>query len=211
MSDTNESPKDSNAQPLKYVAKQKEKDNRRWFKKKRFWVLGFFLVTLAAPNIFPGLVEVEETSPNAGSTKVSAEAAAEADASAAEADASAAEADAAAAEAEAKAAAEAAKIIKVSAKELLSQLDANALAAKTKWNGKNVRITGTLDNIDASGDYFSVKGDSGFEIIDVQVFIDDSFIPAVSAFKKGQSVTVTGEITDVGELLGYQVKAISIP
>ncbi len=101
--------------------------------------------------------------------------------------------------------------VEVTAAKLLSDLEANALAAKTDWNGKKVTITGKLDNIDASGDYFSLRGDNEYSFINVQVYIDDSLVPAVSAFTKGQSVTVTGEISDVGELLGYSVKAKSIP
>jgi hypothetical protein len=36
-------------------------------------------------------------------------------------------------------------------------------------------------------------------------------VATVSAFKKGQMVTVTGTVTDVGEILGYSIEAISIP
>ena len=101
--------------------------------------------------------------------------------------------------------------VAVTAEQLLTELEGNALAAKNSWDGKRVTITGTLDNIDASGDYFSLRGNSEFSFINVQVYIDDSFIDTVSAFKKGQSVTVTGEITGVGEIMGYSVGAQSIP
>ena len=101
--------------------------------------------------------------------------------------------------------------IEVTAEQLLSELEANALSAKNTWKDKRVVITGTLDNIDASGDYFSLRGNNEFSFINVQVFIDDSFIETVSAFEKGQSVTVTGVVSDVGEILGYSVKAQSIP
>jgi len=101
--------------------------------------------------------------------------------------------------------------VQVTAEQLLTELEGNALAAKNSWNGKRVTITGKLDNIDASGDYFSLRGNNEYSFINVQVYIDDSFVDAVSAFKKGQTVTVTGEITDVGEIMGYSVKAQSIP
>ena len=101
--------------------------------------------------------------------------------------------------------------VKVTAEQLLSELDNNALSAKNNWDNKKVIITGTLNNIDASGDYFSLRGNNEFSFINVQVYIDDSFIDTVSAFKKGQTVTVTGEITDVGEIMGYSVDAVSIP
>jgi ribosomal protein S1 len=101
--------------------------------------------------------------------------------------------------------------VAVSAEQLLSDLEANALSAKNAWDKKVVTITGKLNNIDASGDYFSLRGDNEYSFINVQVYIDDSFIETVSAFTNGQTVTVTGEISDVGELLGYSVQAISIP
>jgi hypothetical protein len=101
--------------------------------------------------------------------------------------------------------------IAVTAEQLLSELESNALAAKNSWKDKRVTITGTLGTIDASGDYFSLRGDNEFAFINVQVFIDDSFIDTVSAFNKGQTVKVTGVISDVGEILGYSVKAQSIP
>jgi hypothetical protein len=101
--------------------------------------------------------------------------------------------------------------VQVTAEQLLTELESNALAAKNSWDGKRVTITGTLYNIDASGDYFSLRGNNEYSFINVQVYIDDSFIDAVSAFTKGQTVTVTGEITGVGEILGYSVDAQSIP
>lgn len=101
--------------------------------------------------------------------------------------------------------------VAVTAEQLLSELEANALAAKNAWNDKRVTITGTLDNIDASGDYFTLRGNEEFSFINVQVFIDDSFIDEVSAFNKGQTVKVTGVISGVGEILGYSVQAESIP
>jgi hypothetical protein len=101
--------------------------------------------------------------------------------------------------------------VKVTAEQLLSELEGNALAAKNTWEDQRVTITGTLNNIDASGDYFSLRGNNEFSFINIQVYIDESFIDAVSAFTKGQKVTVTGKITGVGEILGYSVDAESIP
>jgi hypothetical protein len=98
----------------------------------------------------------------------------------------------------------------VTAKQLLSELEENPLGAKTSWDGKLVTITGIVDNIDASGDYFSLSAGE-LTFIGIMVYIDDSFVDAVSAFKKGQEVTVTGTISDVGELMGYSVDAVSIP
>ncbi len=112
---------------------------------------------------------------------------------------------------EAPAAEPEAPVVEVTAGQLLSELEENALAAKRDWDGKRVTLTGKLRNIDSSGSYFTISGDAEFSIISVQVYIDESLVEAVSAFKKGQTVTVTGEITDVGEIMGYSVTAQSIP
>jgi hypothetical protein len=101
--------------------------------------------------------------------------------------------------------------LEITARKLVDDLEANALNAKTSYDGKLIKVTGTLGNIDASGKYFSLDPDDGFYITSVQIYIDEALIPTVSAFSKGQSVTVTGKITNVGELLGYSVDAISIP
>jgi len=158
-----------------------KKASRPWFKKKRFWLFGIIVIMALSQALNGG---GGNSSSNSESTKV--------------------EADSPAAETEVQA-------VAVTAAKLLSDLEANALAAKTEWNGKKVTITGKLNNIDASGDYFSLRGDNEYSFTNVQVYIDDSLIAAVSAFKKGQSVTVTGEISDVGEIMGYSVKAKSIP
>ena len=98
----------------------------------------------------------------------------------------------------------------VTAQKLIEDLEANALAASQTYKGKRVTVTGRLDNIDASGDYFTLRGTEEFSFTNVQVFIDDDLEKTVSGFKADQEVTVTGEITDVGEIMGYEIKAETI-
>jgi len=100
--------------------------------------------------------------------------------------------------------------IKVTAAQLIKDLEANALAAANTYDDKRVTVTGKLSNIDASGDYFSLQG-ADYSFTNVQIFIDDSFLDTVSGFTKGQTVTVTGKVTSVGELMGYSIDAESIP
>ncbi|TRW45603.1 OB-fold protein [Georgenia yuyongxinii] len=99
----------------------------------------------------------------------------------------------------------------VSAQQLIDDLDANALAAANKYEGQWVTVTGTLSNIDASGDYFSLTGSQDdFSFTNVQIFIDESHLDTVAAFTSGQEVTVTGKVTGVGEILGYSIDADTI-
>jgi len=100
--------------------------------------------------------------------------------------------------------------MEVTAQQLIDDLEANALAASNKYKGKRVIVTGKVENIDASGDYFTITGTEDFTFTNVQVFIDDSLVETVSGFTTGQDVTVTGVITDVGEILGYSIEAESI-
>jgi len=98
----------------------------------------------------------------------------------------------------------------VTAQQLIDDLDANPLAAATTYEGKRVTVTGKLSNIDASGDYFSLTGTEDFTLTNVQIFIDESHLDTVSGFTMGQDVTVTGEVTSVGEVLGYSIDAETI-
>lgn len=101
--------------------------------------------------------------------------------------------------------------MKVSAKQLISVLEGNALKAKNTYKGKRVTASGFVGNIDASGKYFSLDPEpDAFILTGVQVQLDKKFQKQVSNFEKGQKVTVTGEITDVGEVMGYELEAEAI-
>lgn len=101
--------------------------------------------------------------------------------------------------------------VKVSAKKLIADLESNALKAKKTYQGKRVTATGFVGNIDASGKYFSLDPErDAFVLTGVQVQLDKKFQEQVSNFSKNQAVTVTGEITDVGEVLGYKLEAETI-
>lgn len=98
-----------------------------------------------------------------------------------------------------------------SSKEMIALLTANALKAKNTYDDKRVTVSGFVGSIDASGDYFALDPEKNAIIFTgIQVRTSDEFNGQVANFSKGQAVTVTGKITDVGEVLGYQLKAESI-
>lgn len=185
-----EAPKDAKAQAK--ADKAYAKATRPWYQKKRFWLLGI-IVLIAIFSL--------ATSGDDGSTTD----AATASSSQETADGS----DAPAADEPAEEPAEEAPIV-VTAQDMIEELESNALAASTKYSDKRVTVTGKLDNIDASGDYFSLTGTDEFTFTGVQIYIDDSQVETVSGFTMGQDVTVTGPVTDVGEILGYSIDAESI-
>jgi hypothetical protein len=99
----------------------------------------------------------------------------------------------------------------VTVDDLITALDENALKAAEKYNGMYVELTGELNTIDASGDYFSLyPSNDDWAFTGVQCDIEDEHLDKVMEFTTGQQVTVIGTITDVGEVLGYWLDVESI-
>nr|DAO63440.1 MAG TPA: hypothetical protein [Caudoviricetes sp.] len=94
----------------------------------------------------------------------------------------------------------------VSVNDMMSQLDDNALGASDKYKGQYLEITGRLGNIDSSGKYISLYSDDEYAIIGVQCQIkNDEQRSKVASMAKGDTVTLKGKCTTVGEVLGYSV------
>ncbi len=93
--------------------------------------------------------------------------------------------------------------------QLLREAKENAAAANKNYKGKNVKITGGIvKNIESDVRYISLDGGEKFSLMHVQCFIDSDnkkLKDEVLNLKKGQSVTVYGNINEVGESLGYRV------
>jgi hypothetical protein len=99
----------------------------------------------------------------------------------------------------------------VTVDELIEALDENALKAADTYKGMYVRLTGELSVIDSSGDYFSLApmhDDYSFDT--VLCYINEEHLDKVMEFTSEQEVTVVGEITDVGEFLGYSLEVETI-
>lgn len=92
----------------------------------------------------------------------------------------------------------------VSVNDMMDALNNNAMGASDKYKGQYLEITGKLTNIDAGGKYIDLMADGDFEIIGVQCYIkNDDQKAKISALTKGDTVTLKGKCTDVGEVLGY--------
>jgi hypothetical protein len=91
-------------------------------------------------------------------------------------------------------------------KTLFDELENNALSAEKKYNNLNVEFTGTLETIDSDGEYISVidlYDDSwGFDSIHCSIENDEQ-LNVIMTKSKGDEVFVQGEITEVGEIMGY--------
>lgn len=92
----------------------------------------------------------------------------------------------------------------VSVNDMMDALNNNAMGASDKYKGKYLEITGKLTNIDAAGKYIDLMADGDFEIIGVQCYIkNDDQKAKIASMSKGDTVTLKGKCTDVGEVLGY--------
>ena len=95
--------------------------------------------------------------------------------------------------------------------DLMAQLEEKALKASNDHKGENVRITGKLNNIGSSGKYISLVPNTDFAIIGVQCYIkNDETKAKVAELSKDSLVTLTGKITNVGEVLGYSLNIDNI-
>ncbi len=96
--------------------------------------------------------------------------------------------------------------------DMFEALDANALKAEREYQDAYIKFTGAINNIDSDGSYISVKAigdDWGFD--SVQCYItDDSQLDFIIEKKVGDTVTVSGKIKSIGELLGYSLDLYDI-
>jgi hypothetical protein len=96
--------------------------------------------------------------------------------------------------------------------ELVKDLEANALNAENKYNNKYVEITGKLSVIDSKGKYISLSpSDELISFVSVQCYIkNDEQKSKVATLSTGDTVTLKGKITSIGEVLGYSLDIDSI-
>ena len=95
--------------------------------------------------------------------------------------------------------------------DMINDLENNAMNASDKYKDQYIEVTGKLSNIDSSGKYISLYPDDDFAIIGVQCYIkNDEQKQVISKMSKGDTVTLKGKCTDVGEVLGYSLDIDSI-
>lgn len=91
--------------------------------------------------------------------------------------------------------------------DLTETLKANALKAEKTYQDMYVEITGYLSNIDSDGDYISITATNDeWDFDTIQCYItDDKQIDFVLEKSVGDKVTIKGQITSIGEILGYSI------
>ena len=100
----------------------------------------------------------------------------------------------------------------VTVKQLFDELEANALRAEKTYQDAYGAVTGKLSTIDSDGSYITIIASNdewGLEW--VQCYItDDSKMDKIINFNKGDKITVYGQITSIGEILGYSLDITDI-
>jgi len=91
--------------------------------------------------------------------------------------------------------------------EMMNDLNSNALKAEKKYQDQYVEITGRLSNIDSDGKYINlVPADDEYAFMGVQCYIkSDEQTENVLEMTIDDTVTVKGQITSIGEVLGYSL------
>ena len=100
----------------------------------------------------------------------------------------------------------------VSVETLFDELDNNAINASDTYKDQYLSITGVLGTIDSDGSYFALESSNDNYIFQsVSCYIkNDEQLEKVKTLSKGDTITVKGKITDVGEVLGYYLDIDSI-
>lgn len=96
--------------------------------------------------------------------------------------------------------------------DMFDELDSNAMVAEETYTDAYVEISGKISNIDSDGSYISIEPNDGdFYFIGMQCYLsDDEQRDVVKTKSVGDMVTIKGQITDVGEIMGYSMDIDSI-
>ena len=99
----------------------------------------------------------------------------------------------------------------VTADKLVADLKGNPLNASETYKGKYIEVTGQLASVDSDGKYFSISPmNDDFSFTNILCNITPEQKATVSKFTSKQKLTITGTMTNVGEILGYTMKVESV-
>ena len=100
----------------------------------------------------------------------------------------------------------------VTVAEMVEMLESNAMKAEATYQDQYVEITGRLGNIDSDGKYITLyPSNDEWAFTGVQCFIqNDEQRAQVMEMSVDDTVTLKGQITDIGEILGYMLEIDAI-
>ena len=96
--------------------------------------------------------------------------------------------------------------------DLVRDLESNPMKASETYLDQYVELSGELSVIDSSGSYFSIDAtDVDFTLYNVTCYFqNDEQKQVIMDAAIGDKLTVKGQITDVGEIMGYNMDVDSI-
>lgn len=101
----------------------------------------------------------------------------------------------------------------VTVEKMLADLSENEMRAQKTYSDKWFEISGTLGNMDSEGEYFSLDGEV-FRMISVHCKLPkekrEELTEKLINMNKGDHIAVKGKVTDMGEVMGYQVTIIDV-
>lgn len=88
---------------------------------------------------------------------------------------------------------------------MIQELNDNALKAERKYTDQYIEITGKLSNIDSDGKYISIEPlDSEWSLDRILCDIQsEDQVDKIMQLSVGDTVTIKGKVTSIGEILGY--------
>lgn len=100
----------------------------------------------------------------------------------------------------------------VSVSEMVEVLESNAMKAEAAYQDAYVEITGRLGNIDSDGKYITLyPSDNEWAFTGVMCYMqNDEQKAQVMEMSVDDTVTLKGQVTSIGEVLGYSLDIDSI-
>lgn len=96
----------------------------------------------------------------------------------------------------------------VDLQKMFDDLDSNAMKAEQTYQNKYIQVTGKIANFDSDGAYISIEPVNADEwnFDTMQCCIkNDTQKQKLLNYSKGDTVTIKGKITSIGEVLGYSL------
>ena len=96
---------------------------------------------------------------------------------------------------------------------MLDELDENALKAERTYQDMYVEIVGRIRNFDSDGSYISIEpvNADAWDFTTVTCYIkNDDQLDFLLEKSVGDTVTIQGQITSIGEILGYSINIATV-
>ena len=103
---------------------------------------------------------------------------------------------------------------KVTVNQMRDDLKKNEVKAQDTYSNKWFEISGILGDMDSEGSYFHLEDEHFLFAYSIKCRIPrnkkDMIVNKLKIRQKGKALTVKGKITDMGELMGYEVTVVDI-